>query len=413
MSDTLTKVGAVSEPPSRATRVAFCGHVDHGKSTLLGRILLDTGAMSPDRLEVSPVDGGLAFLLDGLVEERDGLFTLDTTQLSVNYDEHRFTFIDLPGHAKLVKNMMTGATQADAVTVVVDVTEQLPAATIHQMELLALIGIDTCVLAVTKMDTVNNSETAYLTVVRQMQAQAVRHGFTVTSAVPVAAIDDRNITRTSLPGPDWYNGPSLMEALAELVPHDDSIQPTRFFVQGTVGHRVLGKVLSGTIRPGDTLINGEGEIVRISAVERYGEPPLEAAIAGQSVALVHDYDLSANGTVWSSSTDPQVSARRWRATLVGFTEEGVRDRANYELRPLGGRPVRCRVDLDGTDLAFNTVGTAILTADLPLGFDTAVAMPTSRFVLHSHHASGAVAPASCAVGVVRESLPNDGTEVAS
>lgn len=411
MSDTPNGIDAVfevSECQSPATRVAFCGHVDHGKSTLLGRILLDTGAMSPDRLEAPPGEGGLAFLVDGLAEERDGLFTLDTAQLSVNYDGRRFTFIDLPGHAKLMKNMMTGATQADAVTVVVDVCEQLPAATIHQLELLALIGIDTCVLAVTKMDTVDNSEAAYLAVVRQMQAQAARHGFTITSAVPVAPLDGRNITRTSPSGPAWYDGPSLMEALAELVPRDNSTLPTRFLVQGTIGNRTLGKVLSGSIRPGDALVSGEGSIMCISAVERYGEPPLEAAVAGQSVALVHDYEPPANGTVWGASPESQISARRWRATLVGFTEEGLRDGANYELRSLGGRPVKCRVDLGGADLAFNTVGSVILSAASPLYFDTEVTMPTSHFVLHPRDDIGFVAPASCAVGVMREPLPDGG-----
>jgi bifunctional enzyme CysN/CysC/sulfate adenylyltransferase subunit 1 len=320
---------AATEPgTARDTlRVAFVGEVDHGKSTLLGRVLYDTGAITPDRLDVAVDKGGLAFLLDGLSEERRGLFTMDTAQAVVETAQRRFLLIDVPGHAELLKNMASGASRADIGVVVLDCTERAAEQTRRHLRILELLGVTTCIGAVTKLDLVGYREEAFLPVARELAAVAADCGIELAAALPVSALDGVNVTTVDAVRLPWYTGGPLLSVLHSVSAGRERSALLRFAVQAVVGRddrrRVTGRVESGTLRVGQELTDPAGRRCTVDLIERFGEPPLALATAGDSVGLTITGAEPGPGTVLAPPAQAPTVGRQWHTRILVTADGGV------------------------------------------------------------------------------------------
>ncbi len=162
-------------------KVAFLGHVDHGKSTLIGRLLYDTGSVPPDRMaliqqasEAQGLDTEFAFLMDHFREERERGMTIDTAQVFFHAAERDYVVIDAPGHRELLKNMLTGASQAQAAVLIVDVQEGLGEQTRRHAFLLNFLGIRHCIVVLNKMDLLGFAPERYQEVRRSLEQRMAR-----------------------------------------------------------------------------------------------------------------------------------------------------------------------------------------------------------------------------------------------
>ncbi|MFD5391730.1 GTP-binding protein [Streptomyces sp. NPDC127074] len=376
-------------------RVAFVGEVDHGKSTLLGRLLLDTGSVTTDRLEVPVADGGLAFLLDGLTEERADLFTLDTASAVLETGSRRYVLIDVPGHAELLVNMATGASRAEAAVIVVDCRERAAEQTRRHMRVLAMMGVTAVVCAITKMDLAGWAEAEFHTAARQVAALADEIGLTLVAAVPVSAMTGDNVTAASTRLP-WYAGRPLLDTLADLTPWGDGGAPLRVEAQDVVDGRVLARVLSGELRIGDRLV-APGEDARTALrIERFGEPPQESAATGDNIGLVLSGPPCAPGTLLAPSDRRPLRGDRWRVRVLCTAEDGFAEGARCTLRRAGadltGRIARVERHWDSARRApaatdrgpvlFSEVAELTVLLDRPAdGDDVRVCAPLGRFML--------------------------------
>jgi sulfate adenylyltransferase subunit 1 len=315
-------------------RVAFVGEVDHGKSTLLGRLLLDTGSITPDRLNLPVEDGGLAFLLDGLTEERADLFTLDTASAVLETDSRKYVLIDVPGHAELLANMATGASRAETAVIVVDCRERTAEQTRRHMRVLAIMGVTAIVCAVTKMDLVDWAEREFRAAAEQVSALADEIGLRLLAAVPVSAMTGDNVTTSTSKLP-WYQGRPLLDTLAELAPWGDGRAPLRVEVQGAVGGRVLARVLSGELRIGDQLVAPAEDARTVLRIERFGEPAQTSAAAGDNIGLLLSGPVCAPGTVLAPADRRPARGDRWRVRVLCTAEQGFAEGDGCTLRRAG------------------------------------------------------------------------------
>jgi bifunctional enzyme CysN/CysC/sulfate adenylyltransferase subunit 1 len=369
-------------------RVAFTGEVDHGKSTLIGRLLLDTGGVTGDRLSAGIEDGGLAFLLDGLAEERAELFTLDTVQAVVETAGRRIVFIDVPGHVELLRNMVTGSARADVGVVVVDVTAGVTPQTYRHVRILRLLGVVRIVCAVTKMDVVDHAERPFVAAALDVTRLAVDVNADLAGIVPVSAIGGCNVTTDAGDRMPWYSGTNLLQTLLALDTGRNRTERLRFSVQTVLGSGedplIAGRVESGTLRLGNELVDaGSGGRLRVTGIERYGDEPLHAARAGDSVALRVTGDRPRPGSVITPPEDPMDVADRWTVRLLGIAREPVAVGTVCTVNRTGPT-VSARLEtMHGTDaLAFGEIVGARLRLAAPTTADVVDRCPeTARFML--------------------------------
>lgn len=200
-------------------KLVIVGHVDHGKSTLIGRLLFDTGSLSKDRIEeiekTSKELGKefeLAFLTDHLREEREGARTIDTTQVFFSAGKRHYAIIDAPGHVEFIKNMITGTTHADVAILVVSVKEGVEEQTRRHAYLLKMLGIKNLIVAVNKMDMVDYSRSEFLAVKRKTEELLSLIGIAALDIIPISAREGDNIISDSR-RMFWHRGRSLLEVL--------------------------------------------------------------------------------------------------------------------------------------------------------------------------------------------------------
>jgi bifunctional enzyme CysN/CysC len=200
-------------------RVVTVGHVDHGKSTLIGRLLHETGSLPDGKLEALKAVSdrrGLkfewSFVLDALQTERDRGITLDTSQMHFRTPARDVVLIDAPGHAELLRNMITGAAQADAALLIVDATEGVRGQTRRHSYLLHLLGLRQVAVLINKMDRVDFDESRY----REIEAEIARHlsgvGLAATAIIPISARHGDGVAQRSA-SLAWYQGPTVLEVL--------------------------------------------------------------------------------------------------------------------------------------------------------------------------------------------------------
>ncbi len=318
-------------------RFITCGSVDDGKSTLIGRLLYDSKMIFEDQLAALEADskkvgtqGGaidFALLVDGLAAEREQGITIDVAYRFFATDHRKFIVADTPGHEQYTRNMVTGASTADAAVVLIDARRGVLTQTRRHSYLVNLLGIRKVVLAVNKMDLVDWDQSIFDGIVAEYRDFAELIGLRDFTAIPMSALNGNNITEHSDAAP-WYDGPPLMRWL-ETIEVEDALpsQPFRMPVQWVNRPNLdfrgfSGQIAAGTVRPGDrikVLPSGrESHVARIVVLP--GD--LDSAQAGQSVTitLTDEVDVS-RGDVLVSADAPSPVANQFETTIVWMDDE--------------------------------------------------------------------------------------------
>src|SRR3982075_4406429 len=219
---------SVSATPNGTTRpqvrIVIVGHVDHGKSTLVGRLLHETGSLPEGKLEMLKAVSARrgmpfewSFLLDALQTERDQGITIDTTQISFRTRSRDVVLIDAPGHAEFLRNMITGAAQADGALLIIDALEGVRDQTRRHGYLLHLLGVRQVAVVINKMDRVNFDERRFRDIETEISTHLVNLGLTPTAVIPISARDGDGVARrTELIS--WDGGPTVVETLDSFMP---------------------------------------------------------------------------------------------------------------------------------------------------------------------------------------------------
>src|SRR5215468_5546260 len=341
---TLSKLQAASARP--LIRIVIVGHVDHGKSTLIGRLLSETGSLPAGKLEqLKAVSArrGMAFewsfLLDALQTERDQGITIDTSQIRFRTPSREFVLIDAPGHAEFLRNMVTGASQADAALLLVDAAEGVREQTLRHAYLLHLLGIRQVVVIINKMDRVGYDGGRFQEIDAEITAQLRGFDLKPAAVIPISArYGDGVIERTA--AIDWYRGPTVIEALDRFAPaRPATALPLRLPVQAVYKFDdrriVAGRIQSGRIAVGDEIAvapSGKRAIVRSIEAWPGNAEPREAG-AGQSVGLTLDRELFiARGDVIAHVGHQAPSGRRLRARIFWLHDTPLTRRTYLTVR---------------------------------------------------------------------------------
>lgn len=256
------------------------GHIDHGKSTLIGRLLLDTDSLPEDRKEKD-----LAFIVDHLKEERERKITIDTSQTFFKTKKGDYVIIDAPGHQEFIKNMLTGATQAEAGVLILDAKEGVKEQTKRHAYLLSLIGIPEIIVVINKMDLVGYKKEIFEKVKERIENFLEKIHQKPKFVLPISALEGENIIKPSSKM-EWFKGPSLTEALDMLEGKKDLKEGSFVFsVQGTFEGKVLGRIERGKVNAGkEVFLFPSKKKLKILAIKKYKEDVSEAE-AGECVGL--------------------------------------------------------------------------------------------------------------------------------
>ncbi|MHC4457016.1 MAG: sulfate adenylyltransferase subunit 1 [Planctomycetota bacterium] len=272
------------------------GHIDHGKSTLIGRLLYDTDSLAPDKIEEmkkASVGRGrqteFAYLLDHLEEERKQGITIDTTQVFFKTEKRRYVIIDAPGHVEFVKNMITGASQAEAAVLIVDVNEGVKEQTKRHSYMLSMLGLNQVVVVLNKMDLVDFAQDRFNSVKKDIEKWLKSINITPLLCIPISAINGDNIAVKS-EKMDWYTGPTFLESLDTLqnkLPAED--KPMLLPIQDVykiADKRInAGRVESGVISKGNEVkILPTGQTTKINSIEKFLEKT-DTAVASECIGV--------------------------------------------------------------------------------------------------------------------------------
>jgi bifunctional enzyme CysN/CysC len=315
-------------------RIAVTGHVDHGKSTLIARLLHETGALPEGKvaeLEAASRARGVpfewSFALDALQDERDQAVTIDTTRAWFSWGGRRYTIIDAPGHREFVRNMLSGAAEADAAVLVVDAGEGIGEQTRRHAQILELLGIRDVIVAVNKMDAVEWRAERFQTVRDECAALLLACHLRVHACVPVAARDGDNLVTRS-PRMPWYREKTLMEAVADLQPAEPPVKtPLRLRIQDVYredeSRVAVGRVDSGSVSAGDTVvISPSGSQTTVASIVRWNAPQRDTAEAGESIGLTFtDPVYITRGDVLSHESDRPALDYGFRAACFWLADE--------------------------------------------------------------------------------------------
>lgn len=367
----------------RPVRLIACGSVDDGKSTLIGRLLHDAGAVPADQFAALGPDPDLSRLLDGLAAEREQGVTIDVAHRPFDLDGRRFILADAPGHEQYTRNMATAASTADAAVVLVDARKGLQTQTRRHLRLLALMGVHRVLLAVNKMDQVGWSRDVFEAVAADYRAFAASLGLDDVVAAPLSALTGVGVTRRD-PALEWHEGPILTDWLALTPAPATADGPFRLPVQTVIRdgeHRgFAGRVAQGAIGPGDRVqVLPSGAEARVATVIG---PDASAARAGGSVSLTLDRPIDISRGDWLISSEyPPGVADQFEAHLVWMSDQPLLPGRIHDLKigtatvPARVMEIKHRVDPDtGEALAartldLNDIGLVTLSLDAPVPFE--------------------------------------------
>jgi bifunctional enzyme CysN/CysC len=402
-------------------KIVFVGHVDHGKSTLIGRILEETGSLPEGKLDAlrtsAKAEGRpfeYAFVLDALAEEQQQNVTIDTTQIHFRTAKRHYVIIDAPGHEEFLKNMITGAASADAAVMVVAADEGAREQSRRHGQLLGLLGIRQVIVAVNKMDLVDYSRARFGEIEREFGLFLEGLGLMARAFVPISAAAGANIANKNEAALQWFEGPTLLEAIDGFGANPSAAeQPLRFPVQDVyrMGNRrvVAGRIESGTLRVGDQLLfSPRHKTARVATIERWPGPDTESASAGESIGItLRDHIFVERGHIGSHTEDGPIESNRIHAKVFWIGPGPLCVGNRYRLK-LVTQSVDCEVvaianvidvaTLDAvatqrSEVRINEVGEVTLQTRAPLVFDNHDRVPSlGRLILADadHLAGGGI-----------------------
>lgn len=369
-SDSSASAGAEQRDISRMS-VTFVGHVDHGKSTVIGRLLADTGALPEGKIEAvrascdragKPFE--YAFLLDALKDEQAQGITIDSARCFFRGKEREYVLIDAPGHVEFLKNMVSGAARAEAALLVIDANEGVQENSRRHATLLRMLGIPRVVVLVNKMDLVEYGRERFESIVEEYRAFLGQLDLASDHFIPVSALEGENIARRS-EHMAWYEGPTALEALDGL-PRKGAGEdgPLRLPVQdvykfaaaGDERRIVAGTIASGTLRVGDAVqFFPSGKRSMIASLERFNAPERDDATAGEAIGVTLTEQIYVRrGEIMSHPTDAPATATKVRASVFWMARQPLERGGRYKLKLASGEVAvevtRIEKTIDATDL---------------------------------------------------------------
>jgi bifunctional enzyme CysN/CysC len=426
----------VASPAATAQRmnIVIVGHVDHGKSTVIGRLLADTHSLPEGKLEQVRANCELnskpfeyAFLLDALKDEQAQGITIDAARVFFKTRKREYLILDAPGHIEFLKNMITGAARAEAALLVIDAAEGVQENSRRHGYMVSLLGIRQLAVVVNKMDLVNWDRAVYDRIVREYGAFLDQVGIRPAGFLPVSGRGGDNIADPS-PNLPWYQGPTVLDTLdafrSEPAPVDHPFRMPvqdvyKFTKQGDDRRIVAGNIDAGVINVGDTVIfYPSGKKSRVKSIEVFNRPAQTRAEAGWSIGFTLSeqiYITRGELATLEHQPRPQVTTRL-RVSLFWLGKEPMVKRKEYMLK-LGTARVTARIEeihrvmdastLGATDqrntINRHDVAECTLKLDRALACDLAAEIAaTSRFVVvDDYEIRGG--------GIVREALADQQT----
>src|SRR5450631_3689001 len=334
-------------------RIVIVGHVDHGKSTLVGRLLHETGSLPEGKLEMLKAVSARrgmpfewSFLLDALQTERDQGITIDTTQISFRTRSRDVVLIDAPGHAEFLRNMITGASQADGALLIIDALEGVRDQTRRHGYLLHLLGVKQVAVVVDKMDRIDFSAARFNEISDEISAHLIGLGLRPSAVIPISARDGDGVAERT-PRIQWYSGPTVVEALEPARPLETLALrlPVQAIYKFDDRRIVAGRIESGSLSAGDEIvIMPAGKIAKIRTVEGWPVTPVKGRqSAGRSVGITLDRELfiERGDVIAHVGTSPR-DTRRVRARVFWLHDKPLSTGASILVR-LGTRETRATV----------------------------------------------------------------------
>ncbi|NGZ03343.1 MAG: adenylyl-sulfate kinase [Nitrospira sp. WS238] len=395
--------------PSENLNIVIVGHVDHGKSTLLGRLYADTGSLPDGKLEkvqaICKQQGKefeYAFLFDAFLEEQEQGITIDTARTFFIWKGRQYIIIDAPGHKEFLKNMISGAARAEAALLLIDALEGVKEQSKKHGYLLSLLGVRQFAVVVNKMDLVGYRQDVFDGIEKEYREFLGQFKAVPSQFIPVSAKLGDNIANRSATM-SWYNGPTVLEALSAFRKEAArSEQPLRLPVQDVYkfdARRIItGRIAAGRLKVGDHLVfSPSNKRANIRTVEAFNiEPQPTEGQAGQSIGVTLDEQIFVERGEIASLQDslPQVSTA-FRANLFWLGKRPLEKGRKYILR-VATKEVDCEVAsihriIDTMDLAQqqgssavnkNQVAELTLRTKAPIAFDLSASFEaTGRFVL--------------------------------
>ncbi len=282
--------------PKDTLKFVIAGHVDHGKSTLIGRMLFDTESLPPDKIEDMKKfskdlgrENEFAFLLDHLQEEREQGVTIDTTQIFFETAQREYVIIDAPGHVEFVKNMATGASQAEAAVLIVDAGEGVQEQTRRHANILSMLGIKQVIVVLNKMDLVDFKKKNFEAVREDMEKFLRSIGISPNYYIPISAIKGDNVAKKSK-NMSWYQGPTILEALNSFKEKAVENKPLVLPIQDVykIGSKrvSVGRIESGEIKAGEEVeVLPGNRTTTVKSIEKFLESPMKAG-PGENIGLL-------------------------------------------------------------------------------------------------------------------------------
>lgn len=393
-------------------RIVIVGHVDHGKSTLVGRLFHDTGSLPDGKLEAikgmcerrgMPFEW--AFLMDSFQSERDQGITIDTSQIWFKTQKRDYVIIDAPGHREFIKNMITGASSADAALLLIDAGHGIQQQSRLHGFLLNLLGIKQVAVLVNKMDLVGYDASRFGEIREQYMRYLKGLGVDPDYFIPMSARDGDNLVQRST-RMSWYSGPTVTEALDSFHPTARPTDlPLRLPIQDVYKFDdrriIVGRVESGQLSVGDRLLfSPSNKTARIASIESWSRPdrPVEAQ-AGQSVGVTLDEQIFIErGEIASLERDAPRETSVFRGRIFWLGHEPLRVGNTYQLKlmtrssPVTVQKIERVLDADdltdrpGAEVPRHGVADIILRSHAMLALDEGRSLArTGRFALSDGH----------------------------
>ncbi len=315
-------------------KIVITGHIDHGKSTLIGRLLYDTNSLPEDKMkEIKNVSQSLgrqiefAYVIDNLEEEREQQLTIDTAQLFFKTDKRKYVIIDSPGHKEFIKNMITGASQADLAILLLDANEGIMDQTKRHPYIIKMLGINNLIVVINKMDLVCYDSDKFEKMKELILNTLLKIDLVPDYIIPISASNGENILKKS-DNMKWYDGLTILEALDKFELNHDEKTHFRFPIQDIYeldDKKILaGKILSGTIKVDDVVnILPVNKVSRIKSIETFNSKK-EYATTGENIGLtLYDDENIEAGMILSDNKIPLIK-KEFEARLFWLSNKDLK-----------------------------------------------------------------------------------------